>query len=172
MSDYTETTTYWNKVFAEEVEYNPFKKLPYFKIEKAVRWLSTDTNSVIDFGCGDGKLLSRCLEYDVEQISGIDLSKEAVDKARKVMAKYNLNGKSHFMVGGISKLKEINDNQFDAAILSNIIDNIKPEDAEEVTKEINRILKMEGKVILRLNPYFDPADLRADEDYQEISANK
>ncbi|WP_200773616.1 hypothetical protein [Tepidimicrobium xylanilyticum] len=38
-------------------------------------------------------------------------------------------------------------------VLSNIIDNLIPSDAVKALKEIKRILKVNSKVLLKLNPF-------------------
>lgn len=40
----------------------------------------------------------------------------------------------------------------DSAILSNIIDNLYPDDAICVLEEVRRILKKDGKLLVKLNP--------------------
>lgn len=45
------------------------------------------------------------------------------------------------------------DETVDAAILSNIIDNLYPDDAVQVLDEIWRILKKNGKLLVKLNPF-------------------
>jgi len=157
--NYKETEKYWDNVFEEEKMYDPFTKLPYVKIEKAVQWLCLNSNSILDFGCGTGRVLSRCFDYGIDSIYGIDLSANAIKLARKIMEKHNLKENSNYICGDIESLHKINDNQYDGVILFNIIDNLKPEDGIKVIEEIHRILKTNGKVILKLNPYLSRQEL-------------
>lgn len=61
--------------------------------------------------------------------------------------------------------------KFDGVVLFNVIDNLKPEDRKLVVEEINRILKRNGKIILKLNPYYSPQMLEENDDIKEISNN-
>ena len=63
------------------------------------------------------------------------------------------NGDFQFLCGGIDVLKRIQDESMDSAILSNIIDNLYPDDAISVLEEIKRILKKNGKLLVKLNPF-------------------
>ncbi|ACL70131.1 hypothetical protein [Halothermothrix orenii] len=45
---------------------------------------------------------------------------------------------------------------------------MKPNDAKFVLKEIYRILKSKGKIILKLNPYFNPNELEKDNNFKKI----
>jgi SAM-dependent methyltransferase len=56
-------------------------------------------------------------------------------------------------------LKEIKDDFFDSAILSNIIDNVLPEDGEFILEEIHRIVKPNGKILIKLNDYIDDKEV-------------
>lgn len=49
----------------------------------------------------------------------------------------------------------------DAVILSNIMDNLYPEDAAAVLTEVKRILRTNGKLLLKLNPYITAAQIKA-----------
>ena len=54
----------------------------------------------------------------------------------------------------------------DSAILSNIIDNLYPDDAISVLEEIKRILKKNGKLLVKLNPFI------SDEQIEEYGIKK
>ena len=83
---------------------------------------------------------------------GIDLSEKGIESAQ-IRAKQMIKGEFHFIQGSIDVLKNIDSSSFDAVILSNIIDNLYPDDAEALVKEVERVLKDNGKVLVKLNPY-------------------
>ena len=83
---------------------------------------------------------------------GIDLSEKGIESANK-RAEQMMRGEFLFIQGGIDRLKNINNSHVDAVILSNIIDNLYPEDVEILISEVERILKENGKVLVKLNPY-------------------
>lgn len=161
MEQYNKTFEFWEKVFDDCKEYDIGLKLKYSKLDNAIEWLTSGSESILDFGCGVGTLLYRCLlNENVKRIKGIDLSKSAIKLAKDISVNNDLTNKTEFICGGISVLKTIEDNSFDGCILSNIIDNLKPDDANFVIKEINRILKVNGKLIIKLNPYLDEKTLK------------
>jgi len=167
--NYNKTREYWENIFEKQQLYDPFNILPYAEIEEAIKWLCINSKLILDFGCGTGRVLNRCFDYGIDDIYGIDLSSKAIKLARQIMDKHNLQDKSNYKCGGLRSLQKINDMQFSGAILFNIIDNLKPEDGIKVIEEIHRILKPDGKVILKLNPYFSTQEIEEDKDIKGIS---
>jgi len=167
--NYKETEEYWDSVFEKQKTYDPFIKLPYVELEEAIQWLCHNSKLILDFGCGTGRVLSRCFDYDIDSIYGIDLSVNAINLAQQIMGKNNLKDNSYYICGDIESLYKMNANQFDGVILFNIIDNLKPEDGIIVIEEIHRILKPNGKVILKLNPYLSSQELEKNKEFKKIS---
>jgi len=166
--NYQDTELFWDQVFAEEEVYNTKEEFPFQKIEDSIEWLCGNDGFILDFGCGDGRVLNRCFDYGAENVLGIDISKNAVQTAKEAAAKNDLEGKSKFLVGGIEELKNIPSQSADGIILFNIIDNLKAEDGLKVLEECSRILKNSGRIILKLNPYYDPKKLEVDNNYKKI----
>lgn len=167
-NDYKETLNYWDNVFSQVPEYDPNQKIQIQEIDNGIEWLGKNSKSIIDFGCGSGRVLLRCLDNGVEHVCGIDLSSNAISIATNIVEKFNLENKAKFICGGADKLKEIESDSFSGAILFNIIDNLVPDDAQEVIKQIHRIIKPNGKVLLKLNPYF-AKDIREKYEFKEMS---
>lgn len=155
MKDYDSTIQFWDNIFKDIKPANNIKsaKLPE-DIEQALAWLCSDCESVLDYGCGSGTMLLRCaVLYNNCRCLGIDISQQAVELAGKDAIINGLDERVSFECGGIEKLADIADDSFDAAILSNIIDNVFPEDADIILHHIHRILRPNGKLLLKLNPY-------------------
>ncbi len=167
-NSYQDTELFWDQVFAEEEVYNAHEEFPFKKIEDSIEWLCRNDGFILDFGCGDGRVLNRCFDYGAEKVLGIDISKNAVQTANKAAKKNNLNERSYFVIGGIDELKNISSDTADGIILFNIVDNLKPEDGIKVLEECSRILKNNGRIILKLNPYYDTKKLKEDNNYQKI----
>ena len=72
-------------------------------------------------------------------------------------------GTFRFLCGGIDELSGVADGPVGAAVLSNIVDNLYPADAETLIKEVNRILNKNGKVLVKLNPYLTESDIAANQ---------
>ncbi|SHO51508.1 class I SAM-dependent methyltransferase [Anaerocolumna xylanovorans] len=120
--------------------------------DRALDWLCQDTEAVLDFGCGHGTLIFLCSIRGTKNHTGIDISDIAIRIAEKRKLSTS-NGTFAFIDGGLEKLSDIQDSTFDAVILSNVVDNLYPEDARSLLLHINRILKTSGKVLVKLNPY-------------------
>ncbi|HHT53428.1 MAG TPA: methyltransferase domain-containing protein, partial [Clostridiales bacterium] len=80
------------------------------------------------------------------------ISDEAIKAAGETQKLSGIEGFT-FTAGGAEELQAIADSAFDGVILSNIIDNLLPEDAIVVLAETRRILKSGGKVLVKLNPF-------------------
>jgi ubiquinone/menaquinone biosynthesis C-methylase UbiE len=108
--------------------------IPFFQkyVQQACR--------VLDAGCGDGygsyKLSKQ--EYDV---TGVDLSKQMIEKARTRITEENL----HFTQGDLVNLP-FQDGEFDAVMAINSLEWTK--DPLSAIKEMNRVLKKNGHVCI------------------------
>lgn len=122
--------------------------------DRALDWLCQEAECVIDFGCGNGTLLFHCFLRGTKRHIGIDISDSAIRLAEKRKALIQ-NGAFCFLHGGIEKLGELQNAFADAAILSNIIDNLYPDDAKELLMQMHRIIKPNGKVLAKVNPYLE-----------------
>ncbi len=121
-------------------------------LNKVLDWLCDGTETVLDFGCGSGTLLFMCANRGTKQHYGIDLASEGIAYANS-RARLMTKGEYHFSVGSIEELYIIEDSCMDGIILSNIIDNMYPEDVHLLLKECKRILKDKGKMFIKLNPF-------------------
>jgi arsenite methyltransferase len=159
---------YWDEVFAETPLADPSAAIPVAEIEAGLTWVSENGRNVLDFGCGSGRLLLRCLAVGAEHVTGIDLSDRAIDAALATAAQSGWEERSRFTAGGVAALAQIPGASFQGAILSNILDNLLPSDARLVLGEMRRVLQPGGRLLVRLNPHFDAADFPASQGYVEL----
>ena len=153
MNKYDKCIELWDDIFSKQESVLPKKKESgNVEFDKGLAWLTDNTLSVLDFGCGNGTVLFLCNNYGTHTHIGIDLSSQAIKSAIE-KSKMVENGDFQFLCGGIEALKRIQDESMDSAILSNIIDNLYPDDAISVLEEIKRILKKNGKLLVKLNPF-------------------
>lgn len=129
------------------------------ELDKGLNWISDGVKTLFDFGCGNGTMIFYCALRGVESLHGIDLSTEAI-KLSKERAKLMKFGSYDFKVGSIRELKSISDEIYDGIILSNIVDNLKPKDATELLGQAKRILKSNGKILIKLNPYITEEQIK------------
>ncbi len=159
-AEYAKCIGFWNEVFAREVPVFPkAAKTGIEEFDAGIAWLADGSESVVDFGCGNGTLLFICRNLGTKAHIGIDLSeqaiKSAVERSRAVQ-----NENFSFINGGTEQLKRIADNSVDAAILSNILDNLYPDDAVSALDEIHRLLKIGGKLLVKLNPFLSEKQIK------------
>lgn len=152
-SKYDKCVNEWNNIFSKEIPNVPTKSTSGNKtLDKGITWICNGTKKILDFGCGNGTMLFLCAINGTKLNIGIDLSEKAIEVAEK-RAEQMTQGEFDFSQGGIDKLKNIDDSEVDAVILSNIIDNLYPDDAEVLMNEVERVLKENGKVLVKVNPY-------------------
>ena len=157
--DYRCSSDFWNQVFSGENDAIPLsKKLDNDVLDDAISWLCEGSSFVLDFGCGNGMMLFLCALYGTNEHLGIDLSKEAILCARRNAARMPA-GRYDFQEGGVEALQSVPNSSYDAVILSNIVDNLYPEDGLALLKESARILKDGGKTLVKLNPYITPEQI-------------
>lgn len=145
----------WNQIFQEcTIDLPKELTTGNVDLDAALRWLSIDSRKVLDFGCGNGTILFLLSQMGVECLYGIDLSEDAVLCAVKRSGKAGF-GEFHFTEGGVEALEKLDEKSFDAIVMSNIIDNLYPDDAVKVLAEAERVLRPEGKLLIKLNPYIE-----------------
>jgi cyclopropane fatty-acyl-phospholipid synthase-like methyltransferase len=153
MNDYQRCIVFWDSIFSEQDDTVPNGlSSGNAVLDDAIGWLAKDSKRILDFGCGNGALLFYAAQYGAKSHLGIDLSEQAVAIARKKATNMPC-GTFEFRQGGVDALSEVADVTYDAVMLSNIVDNLYPEDALLLLHECARILKETGKVLVKLNPY-------------------
>jgi cyclopropane fatty-acyl-phospholipid synthase-like methyltransferase len=128
--------------------------VPIEPLNEGMDWLIKKGDKVLDFGCGNGTLLLYAALKGAEKCVGIDLSSEGIKnaKARSTL----MHGEYVFLQGGIDSLESLEQNTFDAVILSNIIDNLTEEDMRLVLLNVHQCLKKDGRLLVKLNDYIHP----------------
>lgn len=111
----------------------------YRRLELVLQFLKKSKKDllVLDAACGDGIQAEKIINY--HRVVGIDISPTRVKRAK------NRISKGTFMEGDLYNLP-FKCNMFDIAVLSEIIEHLhKP---REVLKEVNRVLKSDGYLIV------------------------
>jgi len=127
------------------------------------------TGKVLDAGCGDG-VFSYLVSKKGYEVSGVDLSKEAIDAAKEITKKKGQN--IDFRVASVYELP-YEDNYFDAVVSTEVIEHL--DDVDKFLDEIKRVTKKEGTIVIstpiRLTREpLDPEHVVEwfEEDYKEI----
>lgn len=160
LENYENCIKQWDTVFSAEAPAFPQSKTSgNLAFDRGLQWLSENASSILDFGCGNGCTLFLCSLYGTKKHIGIDLSPQGIQNA-VASARMTPCGAFRFECGSLEVLRQIASASMDAAILSNIIDNLYPKDADTVLTEIQRILRKSGKILLKLNPYITAEQIK------------
>lgn len=161
MEQYDASTKLWNQVYSEceLVDLNGEKLEVEPTFDACLKVFAQNTRRVLDYGCGTGDILFQCADFNYLTYGmGIDRSEVGIHYAEK-MAHLNHYHQLDFVTGDIDYLKQMDDECFDGIILSNVLD-VTPQDiARTIFTELTRILKPEGYLFLKLNPYASQEEL-------------
>lgn len=100
---------------------------------------------VLDVGCEAGAMMTYCGLLGGE-VSGIDLCPESVAQANSYMREFGIRGRA--VVADAKKLP-FPDNYFDKAVSSDFFEHLSRQDNIESLKEIKRVLKPSGKLVVK-----------------------
>ncbi len=100
---------------------------------------------VLDIGCADGAMMIYCGLLGAE-IYGIDLSSDFVEKANRSLGKFGIRGTA---VLGDAKRIDFPENYFDKVVSSDFFEHLNSPDNISVLKEIKRVLKPGGVIIVK-----------------------
>jgi SAM-dependent methyltransferase len=151
----------WDEIYSTEAS-DSAPKTPdsgNAAFDTGVRWLAESSTNALDFGCGNGSLLFFCALLGTKNHIGIDLSSAAIASAVRRSGKMQ-TGAFDFRQGGVERLSELETGSQDVVVLSNILDNLYPEDAETLLRECARLLKSDGKALIKLNPYLTEQQIK------------
>jgi len=100
---------------------------------------------ILDFGCGPGYLIENLINIYKGEVCGLDFSKESILKVNQ-----RFNGRSGFInAEAIDKLpSSFKDNYFDVVICVEVIEHLKDKELNETLREIYRVLKPAGCVMI------------------------
>lgn len=116
--------------------------MAYDRVKIVSRLLKRETK-VLNIGVGVGDLENMVLRKfgNNFQWYGIDISPQTIRRLKKEFQQAN------FKIGDIRKIK-YEDNFFDYVILMEILEHIKPSEILKALKEVNRVLKEKGNLIV------------------------
>lgn len=168
MRGYELTAAYWDQVFEKVRPYNPTEAIPQELLENALDWLGNSADSIIDYGCGSGRVLLRLIHKGVRRGVGVDLSQQAIHLANTVANAYGMKEQAFFITGGLRCLHELEPACFKGAVVFNVIDNMLPEDAFDLIKQIHRVLTYRGRVLLKLSAWQPRDVIESDPSYHKL----
>ncbi len=134
----------FKKSFGKDLEPRLRELIKFFDIKQGMR--------VLDIGCGRGEMVIFAAKNSAEAV-GIDYSENAI-----YLANFAKNGQSEEIKNRISfkvmdaKKLSFSDSTFDMVILTDVVEHLYPEELKMVFREIRRVLKNRGLVIIHTAP--------------------
>lgn len=129
--------------------YRLLKRYELHRVPAAVSLLDTG-NRLLDVGCGDGDLLAMAkLREKYREYYGIDIAKVVANRAQKrVKEKTGDIYKCFFKRANLDEKLTFTNNYFDTVTCISVLEHIF--DPYFTIREINRVLKTDGKLILEV----------------------
>jgi SAM-dependent methyltransferase len=97
--------------------------------------------TVLDFGCGDGRLISELCKTTIRAIAGVDVSERALSMAQAIIGNSN-------RVKFFRTLDDAKEGQFDVVIAMEVLEHIPPDELQVVCDGISRVLERRGCLIV------------------------
>ena len=102
---------------------------------------------VLDAGCGRGEVMLACARRGAD-VAGIDYSEDAVEITRETLADV---ADAEIVHGSVDALPWP-DQHFDAVLFGDVIEHLDPEQAERSLRELHRVLRPGGVLIVHTSP--------------------
>lgn len=158
--NYEKTSLYWNEIYEKMDTYDPKTRLSEEVLESALTWMSEQGGTVLDFGCGTGHMLLRCLEKGASRTIGVDVSYHAISLSRRTAAEYYETLRTKWIWGDVKSLSQLPDACVTGVMLANILEGLIPEDGARLLAQIARLLDHNGRVVVKLNAYLNDAQVQ------------
>ncbi len=140
------TPVFWDHLNDRHHIENNDSPMTNHKIRVIANKIPNSKIKVLNIGCGSGDLeniVFNVMEKNNIDWYGVDISPKSVKSCKNEFAK------SHFSLGDIRKLK-FKKNEFDLIILMEIMEHIKPTETYKALREVERVLKPGGKLIVSI----------------------
>lgn len=128
---------------------------------QALYYVPQTTESLLDIGCNIGELLNAAQSLGIKKLTGIDINKNAIDKALVLYA----NDPRYQFSHSSADVLDFENKTFDTITICEVIEHVPSELRPKMISEMARCLKDNGIVVLT-TPYkglfhwLDPANMR------------
>lgn len=111
---------------------------------------------VLDYGCGSAWASIIAAKSGCDDVTAVDVAPEAACSARFYAAVYGVENQVRACCIAPSWLQTVPSDTYDGLICSNVLDVVPPETAEEILREISRIVTGYAAVIIGMNYWLSP----------------
>ncbi len=134
----------YKKSFGEILELRLQELIKYFSITPGMK--------VLDIGCGRGEIILFSAKKGA-YATGIDYATEAIKLAKLLQSKQPKNIKKRMSFHKMdAKRLSFKNSSFDIITLTDVVEHLYPEELDMVFKEIKRVLKRGGKLVIHTAP--------------------
>ncbi len=122
------------------------------------RYNKAKAPKILEVGCGFGRNLYALSKVEKAQVIGCDIDKAELNKARERVEKNKLNNVKLAVQENPDKLP-FDNNSFDVVVLWQVLEHVlEKANKEKLLKEVNRVVKSGGVVIIETPNAFFPFD--------------
>lgn len=147
---------FWNDAYKEEkpeVLEDKDYKLPK-EMESIFETFLEKCPIIVDFGCGAGEMLYVAAHSRKPQkLYGVENGANIVNFLDEMITLNHFEDDIEIIDGGLKALEQFKNNSVDGIIISNVLDVVTQDVADEIMKGLLRILKKGGFMMLKLNQY-------------------
>lgn len=148
--------SFWNDAYKEEkpeVLQDKDYKLPK-EMESIFETFLDKCPVIMDFGCGAGEMLYvSAHSKKSEKLYGIEKGSNIINFLNEMISVNHFDNDIEVIDGGIDALKQFKNNSVDGIIISNVLDVVTEDVADNIMKNLLRVLKKGGFMLLKLNQY-------------------
>lgn len=139
------------KTFAEW-EFEQSNRLNNYYLPEIDFLKEIQSKTILDIGSGSGGKTTFYALNNAKKIIGIDTEESFIVQAKNFASFKNAKN-TDFLVANAEKMPFENDS-FDTCIMNDVFEHVSRPEA--VLKEVNRVLKANGRVFINSPPYFHP----------------
>ena len=113
---------------------------------------------VLDYGCGKGWAGLLLAKRGCPCVTAVEISQNAVQEALKLKKALALGDNYNALHIDEAWLSRQESGVYDGIVSTNVLDVIPPDVAENILREMARVLSPDGKVLINMNYYMEPKD--------------